>query len=156
VIWGIGVVRWQKEGRVVDRPLLEIRVDLELDEARGGLLHIRPTCVDPTFDLRPYERLGCEQLPQLADLLRSQLQKVVDDKGVSPFVRASFEPLLSSVVSHLDAGGQYAADAMASNGGDGAHPLAIKSKPYGGALASELPTSGVAPPTLPQFSESPI
>jgi very-short-patch-repair endonuclease/transcription elongation GreA/GreB family factor len=121
VIWGIGVVRWQKEGRVVDRPLLEIRVDLELDEARGGLLRIRPTCVDPTFDLRPYERLGCEQVPQLADLLRSQLQKVVDDKGVSPFVRASFEPLLSSVVSHLDAGGQYASDAMGSNGGDGAH-----------------------------------
>jgi very-short-patch-repair endonuclease len=121
VIWGIGVVRWQKEGRVIDRPLLEIRVDLELDEARGGLLRIRPTGVDPTFDLRPYERLGCDQLPQLADLLRSQLQRVVDDKGVSPFLRASFEPLLSSAMSHLDAGGQYAAEATPSNGGDGAH-----------------------------------
>jgi hypothetical protein len=51
MIWGIGAVRWQKEGRVVDRPLLEIRVDLELDEACGGLIRVRPTCVDPTFDL---------------------------------------------------------------------------------------------------------
>jgi AAA domain len=121
VIWGIGVVRWRKGGRVVDRPLLEIRVDLELDEARGGLLRIRPTSVDPTFDLRPYEQLGCERLPQLADLLRGQLQKVGEDKGVSPFVRASFEPLLSLALSHIDTGGRYAADAVASNGDDGAH-----------------------------------
>ena len=120
VIWGIGVVRWRKEGRVVDRPLLEIRVDLELDEARGGLLRIRPTSVDPTFDLRPYEQLGCERLPQLADLLRGLLQKVGEDKGVSPFVRASFEPLLSLALSHIDAGGRYAVDAASSNGGDGA------------------------------------
>jgi very-short-patch-repair endonuclease len=121
VIWGIGVVRWRKEGRVVDRPLLEIRVDLELDDARGGLLRIRPTSVDPTFDLRPYEQLGCDLLPQLTDRLRGQLQKVGEDKGVSPFVRASFEPMLSLAVSHLDTDGRYAVDASSSNGGDGAH-----------------------------------
>jgi hypothetical protein len=49
------------------------------------------------------------------------LQKVVDDKGVSPFVRASFEPLLSAAVSHLGANGQYAAEATASNGAEGTH-----------------------------------
>jgi very-short-patch-repair endonuclease len=120
VIWGIGVVRWQKQGRIIDRPLLEIRVDLELDEARGGLLRIRPTNADPAFDLRPYEDLGCDRLPQLADLIRSQLQRACEDKGVSPFVRASFEPLLSSAASHLDAGGRYTVDATTSNDNDGA------------------------------------
>ena len=36
LMWGIGVVNWQKDGRIVDRPLLERRVDIELDDKRGG------------------------------------------------------------------------------------------------------------------------
>ena len=38
LIWGIELVNWQKDGRVVDRPLLERRVDIELDDKRGGLI----------------------------------------------------------------------------------------------------------------------
>jgi hypothetical protein len=41
VMWGIGVVNWQKEGKVVDHPLVERRVDIELDDKRGGLIRIR-------------------------------------------------------------------------------------------------------------------
>jgi hypothetical protein len=59
LMWGIGVVHWQKDGRLVDRPLLERRVDIELDEKRGGLIRVRPTSADARFDLKPYEELGC-------------------------------------------------------------------------------------------------
>jgi hypothetical protein len=58
IVWGIGVVRWQKDGRVIDRPLLELRVDLELDDTRGGLIRVRPTTTEPAFDLKPYEEFG--------------------------------------------------------------------------------------------------
>ena len=58
LIWGVGVVNWQKDGRIIDRPLLERRVDIELDDARGGLIRIRPTSADAGFDLKPYEELG--------------------------------------------------------------------------------------------------
>jgi hypothetical protein len=58
VIWGIGGVHWQKDGRIIDRPLLEVRVDLELDDAHGGLIRVRPTTAAPAFDLKPYEEFG--------------------------------------------------------------------------------------------------
>ena len=69
LIWGIGVVNWQKDGRVIDRPLIEKRVDIELDDKRGGLIRVRPTSADASFDLKPYEELGCASLPSLADLI---------------------------------------------------------------------------------------
>jgi hypothetical protein len=55
VVWGVGAVQWEKDGRVIDRPLLERRVDFELDDARGGCLRIRPTSADAVYDLKPYE-----------------------------------------------------------------------------------------------------
>ena len=116
VIWGLGVVNWQRAGRVVDRPLLEIRVDLELDEARAGVLRIRPTSAEPTFDLKLYEELGCDRLPQLADVIRRQLRAVGEGGGVSPFSRASFESILSLAASHLDPARQGAPDCTPFNG----------------------------------------
>lgn len=109
LIWGIGLVHWQKDGRTVNRPLLEIRTDLELDDARAGLIRIRPTGSDPTFDLKPYEELGCEGagLEELSDLIRAELKKCGDAQALSPFVRDSFEPILTAAAAHLGNGGRY-------------------------------------------------
>lgn len=109
LIWGVGVVHWQKEGRIIDRPLLERRVEIELDDTRGGLIHIRPTSTDALFDLKPYEELGCENLPSLSDLIRREVQRAgTDSEGVSPFARETFEPILSAAGARLDPEGVYA------------------------------------------------
>ena len=109
LIWGIGLVHWQKDGQVVNRPLLEIRTDLELDDARGGLIRVRPTGGDPTFDLKPYEELGCEvvRLGELSDLIRRELKESGQGGGLSPFARDSFEPILTAAASCLGSGGCY-------------------------------------------------
>lgn len=109
LIWGIGLVHWQKDGQVVNRPLLEIRTDLELDDVRGGLIRVRPTGGDPTFDLKPYEELGCEvvRLGELSDLIRRALKEYGQGGGLSPFARDSFEPILTTAASCLDSGGCY-------------------------------------------------
>jgi very-short-patch-repair endonuclease len=109
LIWGIGLVHWQKDGRVVDRPLLEIRADLELDDASGGLIRIRPTGGEPTFDLKPFEELGCEGegLGELLHLIRRELKKSCEANGLSPFARDSFEPILAAAASRLGGGGRY-------------------------------------------------
>jgi hypothetical protein len=108
VIWGIGGVDWQKDGRIVDRPLLERRVDIELDDKRGGLIRVRPAGGDAQFDLKPYEELGCANLPSLADLMRREIQRSGENEGVSPFARESFEPILSAAAARLDPDGCYA------------------------------------------------
>ena len=109
LIWGIGLVHWENGGRVVNRPLLEIRADLELDDTRGGLIRVRPTGGDPTFDLKPYQELGCEGegLGELSDFIRRELKKSGEANGLSPFVRDSFEPLLEAASSRLGGGGCY-------------------------------------------------
>jgi very-short-patch-repair endonuclease len=107
VIWGIGTVDWHKEGRVIDRPLLERRVDIELDDKRGGLIRVRPAGGDAQFDLKPYEELGCTGLASLADLMRREIQRAGENEGVSPFARDSFEPLLSAAGVRLDRDGSY-------------------------------------------------
>ena len=108
--WGIGVVNWQKDGRLIDRPLFERRVDIELDDKRGGLIRIRPTAADALFDLKPYEELGCANLLSLADLIRREIQRAGENEGISPFIRESFEPILSQAGVRLDPEGCYAPD----------------------------------------------
>jgi very-short-patch-repair endonuclease len=114
VVWGVGVVQWEKEGWVIDRPLLERGVDLELDDARGGRLRIRPTSAEAVYDLKPYEEFGCAGLPSLSDLIRREIRRAADDEGISPFIRESFEPILSSAASRLDPEGAYAPDSAPS------------------------------------------
>src|SRR5258708_32617118 len=92
LMWGIGVVHWQKDGRIIDRPLLEVRTDLELDDTRGGLIRVRPTNADPTFDLKPYEEFGCNGLPQLSDLIRRELQRAIEAEGLSPLSAIASNP----------------------------------------------------------------
>ena len=108
LIWGVGVIHWEKEGRVVDRPLLERRVEIELDDGKGGLIRVRPTSADPLFDLKPYEELGCTNLPSLADMVHREIQRAGDNEGISPFARDSFEPILSAAGVRLDPEGCYA------------------------------------------------
>lgn len=115
VNWGIGIVHWEKEGRLIDRPLLEIRVDLEIDDARAGLIRVRPTSTDALFDLKPYEEVGCNGLPQLSDLIHRELRRADEGEGISPFVRESFEPILSAAASRLDSEGCYAPDSSPPN-----------------------------------------
>jgi AAA domain len=112
LMWGIGVVHWQKDGRVIDRPLLERRVDIELDDKRGGLIRVRPTGADALFDLKPYEELGCASLPSLADLIRREIQRAGENEGIAPFARDSFEPILSAAGVRLDREGCYAPDTV--------------------------------------------
>jgi very-short-patch-repair endonuclease len=122
VIWGIGVVHWQKDGRIVDRPLLERRVDIELDDKRGGVIRMRPTPADATFDLRPYEELGCANLSGLADLMRREIQRAGENDGISPFVAESFEPILMPASARIDPEGTYVPDT-------GSAPLANETRP---------------------------
>jgi hypothetical protein len=118
VVWGIGVVQWEKDGRVIDRPLLERSVDLELDDAQGGRLRIKPTSAETICDLKPYEEFGCAGLPGLSDLVGREIHRTADIGGISPFVRESFEPILSAAASRLDPEGAYAPDNAASDARD--------------------------------------
>ena len=104
-VWGIGTVRWHRNGRTVDRPLLECAVELDL--AADGRLAVRPTGAVPRFDLKPYEDMGCDGLPALDAALRMEIVAAEADDGVSPFRSASFAPMLRLAATRLSAGGTF-------------------------------------------------
>ncbi len=104
-VWGIGTVRWRRNGRTVDRPLLECPVELDL--APDGRLSVRPTGAAPRFDLKPYEEMGCDGLAGLDAALRAELGIVDAEDGVSPFRPTSFAPTLRLAATRLSAGGTY-------------------------------------------------
>ncbi len=109
LVWGMGLVRWQKNGRTIDRPLLERRMEIERDEATGAL-RLRPTNANATFDLRPYEELGCPKLTTLATLIRREIQRAAKKDGLSPFLRDSTAPILTAAATRLDPRGTFEPD----------------------------------------------
>jgi len=115
LIWGVGRVNWEKDGRSIDRPLIERRVEVELDDALGGLIRIRPTSAEAMFDLKPYEEMGCAGLPNLSDLIRREIRLAAETDGVSPFARESFDPILSAAAARLDPDGRYTPDVSPVN-----------------------------------------
>ena len=52
VVWGIGVGRWKTETEVIDMPLIEQLVDIEIEDK--GPIAIRPRDLPPSLSLKPY------------------------------------------------------------------------------------------------------
>lgn len=100
--------------------MLERRVEIELDDGRAGLIRVRPTAADALFDLKLYEELGSTNLVTLADLIRWEIQRAAEEEGISPFLRESFEPILSAAGARLDPGGVYAPESSPSMAGEAA------------------------------------
>jgi len=110
LVWGIGLSRWVKDATVVDLPLLERLVELEMDEATGGTIRVRPRQAPAHANLRPYEELKLEGLSIALDGVRRALASAEEDEGVSPYRRDSFELILRGCQTRLDPEGRYLPD----------------------------------------------
>ncbi len=108
-VWGIGTVRWRRDDRSIERPLIECAVEIELDD--DGRLTVRPTGAEPRVDLKPYEALGGEGLGQLETAARAHFARIEAEDGLSPFRPDTFEPLLKLAAARLAPDGSYRPDA---------------------------------------------
>lgn len=120
LVWGIGLSRWIKDGPVIDLPLLERLVELELDEASGGTIRVRPRQARAHANLRPYEELKLDGVPLAIDGARGALASEEENEGVSPYRRDSFELILRLCQTRLDPEGRYLPDVLK---GDPKSPL---------------------------------
>jgi very-short-patch-repair endonuclease len=111
LVWGLGVSRWVKDGVLIDLPLLERLVEIEIDERAAGIIRVRPRQADATVNLRPYEELKLDGAPLALNAARRALAISAEDgDGVSPFLRETFEPILRACQSQIDAEGRYLPD----------------------------------------------
>lgn len=111
LVWGIGLSRWSKDAALIDLPLLERLVEIEIDEKAGGLIRVRPRLADTIVNLRPYEELKVDGVPLALNAARRALAISAEEgEGVSPFLRDTFEPILRACQSQIDAEGRYLPD----------------------------------------------
>ncbi|QDP27338.1 AAA domain-containing protein [Bradyrhizobium cosmicum] len=110
LVWGIGLSRWVKDGAVIDLPLIERLVEIEIDERAAGTIRIRPRQAPATVNLRPYDELKIDGVPVAQDAARRAIATVDEDMGVGPFNRDTFEPVLRSCQTRLDPEGTYLPD----------------------------------------------
>ncbi len=105
LVWGIGIARWKKNQIVIDMPILEQLVDIEVEE--GGAICIYPRQMPPILSLKPFLQLEIPGSDRLQKHLQEDLEKILaGDTDLTPFTTA-WEPLLASAAHHLSSEGVY-------------------------------------------------
>lgn len=114
LVWGIGIARWKVNGNVVDMPILEQPLDVEVEE--GGQIVFRPRGIKPKLSLKPFIELEVEGSPKLQRALQGSLAKILEDEvELSPFDSA-WEPLLSTAAAQLTSSAEFISREMINNG----------------------------------------
>lgn len=112
LVWGIGLARWRKDAQEIDLPLVERLVEIEVDDAGGAEIRVRPRAAAAAVNLRAYEELGVEGVTLAHDAARRAIAILDPDEGISPYRRDSFEPILRSCQARLDVEGGYLPDRL--------------------------------------------
>lgn len=104
LLWGVGIGLWQTESGAVNYPLLGRLVELSLNPETAEI-EIRPRDVDARLEVDWYAAADNLGVPDLERAAKEFFSKAT--KTFSPFDRGTYEPLLRSAVTHLDANGVY-------------------------------------------------
>jgi len=104
LVWGVGLGIWNSDGAIVSYPLIGRLVELSLNSETAEV-EIRPRDVDARIEVDWYasvDNLGVADLEKAAKEFFGKATTTF-----SPFDRGTFEPLLRTAVTNLDANGIY-------------------------------------------------
>lgn len=104
LVWGVGVALWTLPSGALAYPLLTQLVEISLNETTMAL-EIRPRSSEPRLEVDIYASMDN---PGVAKLVETSKKFFESTGGVlNPFEPGSFEPLLQSAATFLDASGTY-------------------------------------------------
>ncbi|HET8580453.1 MAG TPA: AAA domain-containing protein, partial [Nitrospiraceae bacterium] len=104
VIWGVGLGIWHTNGATVSYPLVGRPVEISLNSATADV-EVRPRDIDARIEVDWYASVDN---PGVADLEKAAKEFFAKATTTfSPFDRGTFEPLLRTAVTNLDANGIY-------------------------------------------------
>ena len=105
LVWGIGIARWKKGEQLVQMPVIEQQVDIEVED--GGSIAIMPRNLPPHLSLKPFLELEIDGSADLQRDLQGRLGQILaGDIELSPFIPA-WEPLLDTAASNLSSTGEH-------------------------------------------------
>lgn len=112
LVWGIGLARWKKGAELIDIPMIECGVEVDIAETGNADITVRPRSGVSRVELRPFEKLAGARFVQAEDAARRCLRTLEgpDSEGISPFRQETYEPILKICGSQLDPEGRYLPD----------------------------------------------
>lgn len=102
--WGVGMGIWQSDTTTVSYPLVGRQVELSLNTETAEI-EVRPRDVDARLETDWYASVDNPGVAALEKVAKDFFAKA--STTFSPFDSGTFEPLLRSAVTHLDANGIY-------------------------------------------------
>ena len=110
VIWGLGMARWSTDGSIINVPLLEQSMDIELSP--DGTIDVVPRQSAPQLTLKPFLHLQLPGAPKLQKDVQADLEAIHKDpdRGFSPFDRTLRERLLKPCAARLSPTGLFVPD----------------------------------------------
>lgn len=104
LVWGVGLGLWNSEGVTVSYPLVGRLVEMSLN-TKTAEVEIRPRDVDARIEVDWYASVGNPGVAELEKATKEFFGKATTT--FSPFDRSTFEPLLRTAATTLDANGIY-------------------------------------------------
>lgn len=105
LVWGVGVGIWDTNGTTVSYPLIGQLVELTLNPVTAAA-EIRPRDVDARIEIDWYASVDNPGVAEFEKTAKEFFGKE-NASTLSPFDRGTFEPLLRTAVTNLDANGIY-------------------------------------------------
>ena len=104
LVWGVGLGIWNSNGAIVSYPLVGRLVEMSLNPETAEV-EIRPRDVDARIEVDWYASVDNPGVADLEKAAKEFFGKATTT--FSPFDRGTFEPLLRTAVTNLDANGIY-------------------------------------------------
>jgi hypothetical protein len=102
--WGVGVGIWKTDTDIVSYPLIVRLAEIALNPINSQI-EVRPRDVDARIELDWYASVDNPGVSELEKAGKEFFRSTT--RTLSPFDRGTFEPLLRTAASHLDANGVY-------------------------------------------------
>ena len=104
LVWGVGLGIWNSNGAIVSYPLVGRLAEMSLNPVTAEV-EIRPRDVDARIEVDWYASVDNPGVADLEKAAKEFFGKATTT--FSPFDRGTFEPLLRTAVTNLDANGIY-------------------------------------------------
>lgn len=107
LVCGLGYAALVRNSKRLLYPLLTIPLDIELDPISHVIALVPRAEARPGVEADPLEALGLVQVDAWRKLAVRHIEELEDD-ALSPYIRATFEPILQNAAALLDSGANYA------------------------------------------------
>lgn len=105
LVWGLGVSTWEHPVvGVIHYPLISQLVEIAINPDSMAI-EVRPRAAEPRLEVDAYVAADIAGVGPLATLAKDFFKQ--DQAGISPFNAASYEPVIRSASTLLDAHGQF-------------------------------------------------